>query len=167
MKRVIFINRRYTKRGPFSWKMVYKKGNRLDLGAKPPREFVDRPPPPPRGGNARSPRDLLPGIALKESMGSRRHCSFQYPFQKPRDLILKSKLKIMKKNYRCQKCNYRLLFINLHSPNRHPVQNSKGWNGHHPKSAAHTPSRPNKPRVVSYWELLSGLGSRDNKFLIH
>ena len=21
---------------------------------------------------------------------------------------------------------------------RHPVQKSKGWNGHHPKSAAHT-----------------------------
>ena len=21
---------------------------------------------------------------------------------------------------------------------RHPVQNSKGWNGHHPKSAGHT-----------------------------
>ena len=24
-----------------------------------------------------------------------------------------------------KKCNYRLLFINVHSPNRHPVQNSK------------------------------------------
>ena len=77
--------------------MVYKKGNRLDLGAKPPREFVDRPPPPPRGGNARSPRDLLPGIALKESMGSRRHCSFQYPFLAKRPFFLKSKLKNKKK----------------------------------------------------------------------
>ena len=56
VKRVIVINRRYTKRGPFSRKRVYKKGNRLDLGAKSPREFVDFPPcPHPRGENSRSP----------------------------------------------------------------------------------------------------------------
>ena len=67
------------KRGPFSRKIVYNVA----------------PPPPPIPGVKML--DLLPGIALKESMGSRRHCSFQYPFQKPRDLILKSKLKIMKK----------------------------------------------------------------------
>ena len=64
------------------------------------------------------------------------------------------------KKWLYQKCNYRLLFINLHSPNRHPVQTSKGWKGHQ------SPSDPYKPRVVSYKKLLRGLGSRDNNFLL-
>ena len=38
----------------------------------------------------------------------------------------------------------------------------KGWNGHH--SSSTYPSEPKKVRVVSYKELLRGLGSRDNNF---
>ena len=55
-------------------------------------------------------RDILPGIALKESMGSRRHLNTLF---KPIDRILKSKLKNIKKNCRYQKCNYRPA---LHQP---------------------------------------------------
>ena len=64
-----------------------------------------------------------------------------------------------------QKCNFSLLFINHHRPKQTPVQNSQGWNGHHSKWAAHKyPSGSNKPRAVSWKELLRGLGSRDNTF---
>ena len=76
-------------------------------------------------------------------MGSRTHCLYPYPFLSQETLFYNSdsfhlayriklafKLRNLEKNlgkkWWYQKCNYRLLFINLHSPNRHPVQNSKG-----------------------------------------
>ena len=37
MKGVPFVNRRYTKGVPFSWKNGCAKGKGLDLGAEPPR----------------------------------------------------------------------------------------------------------------------------------
>ena len=36
VKRVPFFNRRYTKEAPFRSKLVYKKGEGLDLGVEPP-----------------------------------------------------------------------------------------------------------------------------------
>ena len=80
-----------------------------------------------------------------------------------RHLLLKADYYLWRKHFAKQRvCNYRLLLINLQSPNRHPVQISKGWNGHH--SSSTYPSEPKKLRVVSYKELLRGLGSRDNNF---
>ena len=80
-----------------------------------------------------------------------------------RHFLLKADYYLWRKHFAKQRvCNYRLLLINLQSQNRHPVQISKGWNGHH--SSSTYPSEPKKVRVVSYKELLRGLGSRDNNF---
>ena len=45
MKGVPFVNRRYTRGVPFSWKMVYKRVRGLELGAEPPRINICWVPP--------------------------------------------------------------------------------------------------------------------------